>query len=184
MADDTLTWQINERGEARDYKIFSAYQHTATHAPSGRTGRFTVIDSPNWVNVIALTDEDEVIMVRQFRHGTEAVTLELPGGLVDPDEGFVEAGLRELVEETGFVPESAELLGITEPNPAFMNNRCGLVIARGARPAGAQTLDPNEVIDVVTYPLTEVPALIRSGAITHTLVITAFYFMEHAAESA
>ena len=177
MADDDLSWTVMHRGEPVNYRIFSAQVHRARHPSSGREGDFTVIDSPDWVNVIALTPENEVVMVRQYRHGTESITLEIPGGLVDPGEDFVSAGLRELAEETGYIADDAVLMGQTEPNPAFMNNRCGLVVARGVRRTQTQALDPNEVIEVVTYPLSEIPKLVAQGAITHTLVITAFYLL-------
>lgn len=179
MSDDALSWTVTHRSDAIDYKIFSARIHRAHHPASGRTGDFSIIDSPNWVNVIALTPDDEVIMVRQYRHGTERVTLEIPGGLVDPGEDFLSAGLRELAEETGYTTDDAVLMGMTEPNPAFMNNRCGLVVARNVTRTSAQALDPNEVIDVVSHPLADIPRLVANGQITHTLVITAFYLLEH-----
>ncbi len=177
MSDEKLEWQIVERGERQDYQIFSVYRHHAEHRASDRSGLFTVVDSPNWVNVIALTQDNQVIFVRQYRHGVDKVTLEIPGGLVDGEESFLSAGLRELEEETGYTTEHAELIGVVEPNPAFMNNRCGIVLARNVVLSNEQALDPNEVIDVVTYPLETVKALIKDGVIAHTLVISAFYFL-------
>ena len=121
MGDDQLRWTITSRTPPIDFKIFSAYQHHATHGHSAREGNFTVIDSPNWVNVVALTPDEEVVFVRQYRHGTGQITLELPGGMVDPGEDFKQAGLRELKEETGYSGHETTLLGVVDPNPAFMN---------------------------------------------------------------
>ena len=175
----SLEWTPLERTEGDDFKIFSVYQQDAVHKGSGRRGRFTVVDSPDWVNVIPITADEDVIFVRQYRHGTGDISLEIPGGLVDPGESFLEAGLRELNEETGFVSDHASLMSIIEPNPAFMNNRCGLILAHPVVPTGRQNLDTNEVIEVVKYPLKSVAQLITQGVIKHTLVISAFYMLEH-----
>lgn len=178
MGDDQLRWHITSRTPPIDFRIFSAYQQRATHEGSSREGNFTVIDSPDWVNVIALTPDEEVIFVRQYRHGTGQITLELPGGMVDPGEDFKHAGLRELKEETGYSGHETCLLGVVDPNPAFMNNQCGLILVQNARKTGPQELDCNEVIEVVSYPLSQVRALISTGQVTHSLVVSAFYFLE------
>ena len=177
MTSRRLEWEVTSRGQPEDYRIFSAYRHQAVHSDSGRRGEFTVIDSPDWANIIAITPDEQVILVRQFRHGTGEITLEIPGGIVDDGEDFVTAARRELREETGYRCNEVELLGVVEPNPAFMNNRCGLVLARGVHLDSGQDLDPEEFIDVVRYPLSEIPALIADGRITHSLVVSAFYFL-------
>jgi ADP-ribose pyrophosphatase len=177
MKDQQLKWTITSQNAPIDFKIFSAYQHHASHDASAREGHFTVIDSPDWVNIIALTADEHVVFVRQYRHGTGQVTLELPGGMVDPGEDFRQAGARELREETGYCAHITELLGIVDPNPAFMNNRCGLIVARNVYLDGPQDLDCNEVIEVVTHPLCHIRELIVSGQITHSLVVSAFYFL-------
>jgi 8-oxo-dGTP pyrophosphatase MutT (NUDIX family) len=115
--------------------------------------------------------------VEQYRHGTQSITLEIPGGMVDPGEDMTVAGVRELREETGFIGDNAELIGVVEPNPAFQNNRCGTLLVRGVRQVAAQDLDPNEEIRVRLEPLERIPELIRSGAITHSLVVAAFHHL-------
>ena len=82
-----------------------------------------VLDCPDWVNIIPLTDDGQVVLIRQFRHGTQSVTLEVPGGVVEADESPEAAAVRELAEETGYVPERVKSLGFVSPNPAIQGNR-------------------------------------------------------------
>jgi ADP-ribose pyrophosphatase len=139
-----------------------------------RSGDFVAFDFPDWVNVIAFTDAGEVVLVEQWRHGTQEPTLEVPGGMVDPGEDMVAAALRELREETGYAGEGAQLIGVVTPNPALQTNRCGTVVVRGCRLVGAPEPDPNEEIVVSTASLDEVHAMLRDGRIHHALVVAAF----------
>ncbi len=138
---------------------------------------FVVLDCPDWVNVIPITPDDQVVFIRQFRHGVKEVTLEVPGGMVDAGEDPAAAALRELREETGFAGEAAEDLGYVYSNPAIMNNRTYTYVARDVQLVGELALDPFEQIEVVLYPLAEVPKLLATGAIRHTLVVSAFAFL-------
>ncbi len=142
-----------------------------------RSGEFLVLDSPDWVNVVAVTADERVVLIEQFRHGTEEVTLEIPGGTVDPGEDPLAAGLRELREETGYGGGTSEMIGVVAPNPALLNNRCHTVLVRGVEPQGSQQLDGLEEIRTRLVPLAEIAELIRSGAITHALVIAAFHYL-------
>ncbi len=126
------------------------------------------------VTSVALTADDQVVLIRQWRFGIREPTLEIPGGLVEPGEDPVQAARRELLEETGFACEGIELIGRTHPNPAIQNNLCHTALALGCRRAGDPALDAREDIDVEVRPLAEVPGLIAGGAITHALVLVAF----------
>jgi ADP-ribose pyrophosphatase len=148
---------------------------------SPRTGlphAFYVLDCANWVNVIALTNAREVVLVRQFRAGTKAVTLEIPGGGVEAtDRSALAAARRELREETGHAARTWKRLGVVNPNPAFQSNRCTTFLAEGSRSVGELIPDAGEDLAVELVPLRSIPGLIRRGQITHSLVIAAFHFL-------
>ena len=132
-----------------------------------------VLETPDWVNVVALTAERKLVCVQQFRFGTGAITLEIPGGALDPREPHESAARRELREETGYTADRWSYLGYVEPNPAFQDNRCHHWLATGARRTHELELDSGEDITVLEVPLEEVRARIASGEIRHSLVLTA-----------
>jgi ADP-ribose pyrophosphatase len=149
--------------------------------PAGRPERsFYVIEAPDWINVIPLTDDGQVLLVRQYRFGIEDFTLEIPGGMCDPGETPRVAAERELQEETGHAAESIAGIGWVHPNPAIQNNRCHTFVARGVRPAGRPDPDPDEEFELVKEPLERIPELIAEGKITHALVLAAFRLFEDA----
>lgn len=165
----------------RSFRIFNLRMDRSVSPRTGKEHDFIVLESAPWANVIALTEREEVILIRQYRHGTGEVTLEIPGGLVENGDEPPAAAKRELREETGYRADRWVDLGFVHPNPAIQDNRCHTFLALGATPAGAQSLDDKEDIAVVLERLAEIPRLIREGAITHSLVICAFwrYFMEY-----
>jgi 8-oxo-dGTP pyrophosphatase MutT (NUDIX family) len=154
------------------------FRVTRSLARSPRTGAlhpFHTIDADAWVNVVALTPRDEVVMVRQWRHGSREVTLEIPGGIVDPGEAPAQAAARELLEETGFGGGVAQPLGSANPNPALFGNRVHTFLIRGvARQAEIQNGSTEET-SVVLVPRGEIPALLRREVIDHALVVAALY---------
>jgi ADP-ribose pyrophosphatase len=171
---DHLRWEILERRVGTDYGVFRPRVHDARHASVAGARRFAVIDCPDWVNVIAVTPDRQVVLVRQFRHGTESVTVEIPGGAVDLGERHEQAARRELAEETGYRAGSWRQLGMLEPNPALQSNRCSTWLALGAERVGDPHPDEGEQLEVALLPLTEVQAMVRDGRIQHALVVAAF----------
>lgn len=173
MNDDDLAWRLGARIPGADYRVFRTSFVDGVH-PRGMTKRFSVIEAVDWVNVIALTPKDEVVLIRQYRVGTEQVCLEIPGGMVDAGEDARAAAARELAEETGYTSSSWRLLGTMAPNPAIMNNHLHTFLAVDAERTVEPHLDGNEVVSVSTVPLAEVTQLLRAGAIDHALVVAAF----------
>lgn len=172
-----LEWERVAEKPDVSYRILDVMTRQHRHPHTGAVRDFVVIDSTDWVNVVALTPDDRVVLVRQFRYGTETVTLEIPGGMVDPGEDALEAGKRELQEETGYVADTWVKLGVVEPNPAIQTNHCWTYLALNARFVGALAHDSNEVIEVDTAPLVSIPGLVSGGEIQHALVVSAFFHL-------
>lgn len=139
---------------------------------------FVVIQAPEWVNVVAHTPEDRLVLIRQFRHGTNDLSLEIPGGVVEPGEDPVAAGVRELREETGYVGRGVRRIGCVHPNPAIQSNRSHFVLVEGAVKTHGTAWDADEEIEVVPLPVRDVFELARSGGITHGLVLNALWCFE------
>ena len=146
--------------------------------PDGRpTQSFVVIDAPDWINVIPLTPQRTVRLIRQYRYGVEDFTFEIPGGMCDPGEAPLATAIRELREETGYAAGKMIELGWVHPNPAIRNNRCHSFLARDGEAVGEPEPDPNESFEQLEVPLGEIPEWISSGKITHSLVLAAFQLL-------
>lgn len=157
--------------------IFELHRRRAAHPARGEHD-FFVLDAPAWVNIIPLTPEREVVLVRQFRHGIGGVTLEIPGGMIDPaDPSALDAARREMVEESGYDSDDIIELGRVHPNPAIQPNLCYSFLARNVRRRRRRSHDGAEETQVTVVPLGQVKELIASGRITHALVIAAFSFL-------
>ncbi len=174
-------WKVVSSHQDRSYRVFSLRTDRAISPRTGKEHSFFILESTSWVNIIPLTSDGRVVMVRQYRHGTGEVTLEIPGGLVEDGDTPETAAMRELVEETGYTVDKVAGLGYVQPNPAIQNNRCYSFVARDVRLTREQSQDEKEDIEVVLKPLSDIPKAIRKGEITHALVLAAFYrfYMEY-----
>ena len=141
-----------------------------------------VFACPDWCNVLAETDEGELVLVWQYRFGSDALSLEVPGGVIDPGEAPVDAARRELREETGYEADSFELVSVVQPNPALQGNRCFTFLARGARPTGQTAFDELEDLETVLVPGSQIGRLLDEQLVTHALVVVALevYLRKHA----
>jgi 8-oxo-dGTP pyrophosphatase MutT (NUDIX family) len=169
-----LAWRLGARHPGGDYKIFKTAFVEAAHPHTGTLKRFSLIECVDWVNIIALTPDDRVVLIRQYRPGTDTICLEIPGGMVDAGEDPLTAAARELEEETGYTAKTWRAIGKVAPNPAIQNNYLHSYLALDAEQTTTQRLDTSEVIDLETAPLAEVHAMLRDGRIDHALVIDAF----------
>ncbi len=163
--------QINQ-----SYRIFSIRTDTVLSPRTGAEHDFYVIETGDWINIIPITTDHQVVMVRQYRHGSRKVSLEIPGGMVESGDTPEEAASRELLEEAGYQAKQWTKIGEVSPNPAIFNNRCQTFVARDLKKVGEPSPDQTEDIEMVLIPLSDVPGLIRTGAIDHSLVIAAFYW--------
>ena len=163
-----------------EYVVFDVREDRRRSPVTGTTHAFYVIEAPDWCNILPITPEGQVVCVWQYRFGTEAPSLEIPGGIIDPEDGDpLAAAQRELLEETGYAAEQLLALGSTAPNPALQNNRCHHFLALGARWQQAQVLEATEDLAVELVDLADIPARMTSGEIHHALVYAAFLQFEH-----
>ncbi|MBJ18940.1 MAG: NUDIX hydrolase [bacterium] len=173
-----LPWRVLEEEHLQHCKVFDVHRATMESPRTGESHPFYRIESPAWVNVVALTAQDELVMIRQFRHGSRVVTLEVPGGLVDPGETPAIAAGRELFEETGYRAGRLESLGSINPNPALFANRCHMQVALDCEVGGEIQNSATEETTVELLPLADLSEVLRSGGIDHALVVAALYSFE------
>jgi 8-oxo-dGTP pyrophosphatase MutT (NUDIX family) len=174
-------WKRSGSKPLADFRLFTIRADAKQSPRTGQTHDFYVIDTVNWVNVVAVTPQNELVMVEQYRHGSDTVELELPGGMMDPEDvSPVAAGLRELREETGYEGDGARarIIGAFYPNPALMSNTCYTVLVENCRLAGQIKLDQTEDVLTRLAPAGEVAAMVSSGQIRHSLVVAALYYFE------
>ncbi len=184
--EQDLEWYETGRKEIRDFRIFKAVE-VERISTDGKKGNFVLLDSPDWVNVIAVTEDKNgrecFLMVRQFRHGSASLTMEFPAGLVDPGEKPEKAAERELLEETGYKAEEFIFLGKANPDPAFMNNLSYTYLAVNPVPAEKQALDEHEIIDVILVPVEEARALLGRGEFINAVSVVAHTWYERYLET-
>jgi len=157
-------------------RLFSLRAHRRRSPRDGVEHTFWALDSVDWVNVVALTDDGMIVLIEQFRHGTSEVTLEIPGGMVDPGETPEQAALRELREETGYAPAHVRKLGRVDPNPAIQSNRCHTFLATGCRRVSTPAFDHTEDCTLRLEPAKRASDLVRTGEIAHALVLSALAY--------
>ena len=175
-----LLWKNKESKLVADCRVFSVYRNLAEAPQSNEIRDFYVLKLSNWANVIPITEEGNVVFVKQYRHGTSQVTLEIPGGIVDAEDlNTKHTAERELFEETGYKSQELIFLGRHNPNPALQDNICDTYLALNAKQIASPAFDKEgyEQIELCLMPLAAVPQLIANNDIAHGVVITAFYYL-------
>src|SRR5687768_1918262 len=176
---DIRPWKQISSKPVGNFRIFSIRSDLKISPRTGLEHDFYVIDTVNWVNVLALTPKNQLVMIDQYRHGSNTVELEIPGGMLDStDNSPLEGGLRELREETGFEGTHAEIIGQVYANPAIMTNICYTALVRNCELKHEINLDHGEDLAVRLIELEEIPGLVAAGKIGHSLVVAALYHLE------
>ena len=172
-------WQRISSKPAGDFRIFTIRSDRLISPRTRQEHDFFVIDCVNWVNVIALTPDRQLVMIEQYRHGSTTVELEIPGGMIDPKDASPEAAaLRELREETGYEGRNPQRIGEVFPNPAIMSNICYTVLVEDCQCLHPVEFDHGEDLLTRLVPLADVPGLVAAGKIRHSLVVVALYYFE------
>jgi len=162
-----------------DFRIFTLRSDQKISPRTGQPHDFFILDCVDWVNVIAVTPDNQLVMVEQYRHGSNTVELEIPGGIMDAhDDSPIHTAIRELKEETGYEGENARLIGEIFSNPAILTNKTFTVLVQNCALRYDVQLDGGEDLTTRVVAITEIPNLIRAGRIRHSLVVVALYHFD------
>lgn len=165
-------WRTTGSDKLVTTPVFSVRRDRKRAQGAERSHDFYLLETPDWVNVVPVTSRDEIVLIELPRHGTGESSLEIPGGVIDPEDRTpLEAAMRELLEETGYQSDEVIPLGFVHPNPALQSNRCYTFLAENAHRVEDPRPDETEEIHVILTPVEEVPRLLEEGKITHALVI-------------
>ena len=172
-------WTIIKTTPLGDFRIFTLRSEQKISPRTGQPHDFYILDCVDWVNVVAVTADNHLVMVEQYRHGSNTVELEIPGGIMDAQDGSPAAtAIRELKEETGHEGENAQLIGEIYSNPAILTNKTYTVLVQNCGLKYPVQLDGGEDLLTRLVPVTEIPALVQTGKIRHSLVVVALYHFE------
>ena len=177
MSDTPKKWNRLASTPLGDHRIFQLRQDRVVNPRTETEHDVVVLECPDWVNIIALTPEREVVMVEQYRHGSRTVELEIPGGMMDPgDTDPVATALRELREETGYTGEGARLIGQCLANPAIMDNRVHTILVENCQCTHEIQLDAGEDLAPCLIPVGDIPRLVKEGKIRHSTIVAALHY--------
>ncbi len=177
MTDEIRKWEKRGSKALGDHRIFQLREDRVINPRTGSEHDVVVLECPDWVNIVALTPDREVVMINQYRHGTETVELEIPGGMMDPGETDpVATAVRELQEETGYTGENARLIGECFANPAIMNNRVHTILVENCHRTHEMHMDAGEDLLTHLVPVEDLPRLVKENKIRHSVILAALHY--------
>ena len=177
MSEKVEIWKRKDSKQIADCRVFKVREDFCERESDSAEHSFFVIENPDWVNIIGLTKDEKVILIEQFRHGTEEIILEIPGGMLDENEKPEIAAKRELVEETGFEAKEIIYLGKSAPNPAIQSNTIYHYLALDCEKTSKTNFDEHESVVTKLVDVNKIENLVAAGEITHALAIAGFYYL-------
>ncbi len=168
-----IKWNIKEENDLFSEKLYKIKSLQCHHPEKKVSHDFHIIETYDWINIVALTEDNQFILVKQHRLGTDKCTIETVAGLIEKGEDPKEAAKRELLEETGYSAENISIVNILAANPAIMNNHIYVYLATGCKKICEQNLDAAEDIEVLTYSEDEIRSMIKEGDIDHSIAVMA-----------
>jgi ADP-ribose pyrophosphatase len=172
-------WQELASRHVLDCGVFSVDELQSRSPADGSEHRFFRINANDWVQLVPVTKQREIVMVRQYRHGSGELSLEVPAGIIDPGESPEEAAVRECLEETGYRARALKPLGVFRPNPAYFANRLSAFFSSDLESVGAIQNTGTEQTELVLVPVDDVPSLLVDGTIDHALAVAVLWRFLH-----
>ncbi len=171
-----MDWKILSSKYISNHKYFTAREDTCQRPDGQIVDPYFVVEMPPSVCAMAVTENNEVVLVKQYRHAVGEIVVEIPGGFIDEGEDVEKAIARELLEETGYAFNRFDYLGKIASNPGLLNNYTYLYLARGGKKVAAQNLDHNEEIDLLTMPLESFREMLVQNKIVQSLHMACVFY--------
>ena len=172
-------WTVLSEKLLVDCRIYKVFEQHCRHPVDGREGDFYVIRCNDWVQVLPITQEGEIILVNQYRFGTQQLSWEVPGGVIDSTDASPEnAAARELIEETGYAGGVGKIIASNFPNPALQANRTFFVLIENCRKIAEQKLDLNEELSMQLVPIKKAIEMCHTGEISHTIAVNSIFYLQ------